>query len=1071
MRPFLLLILPAAVTLICAAASGQTPEIEFHRVGLEGANCYARSVIQDSEGFIWFAGRGAINRYDGNKIDQFDIQGGDWEDRSRRWISTLCMDPDGDLWAGGQGGIARFDRKEMMWKSVPPGPTEADALIGLWIRALCVDKHGDIWLQTTRDLARYRKGRGVIQVFRHEPGQDDGLPDDVIRGFYPSPSGRFWIAVRRGNLFCLDPETGRMERVAFSGDLEFPDGAPWILYVLDEGNGIVWVATSQGLIRHDRRTGISRLVVSRFPSVSYLGDAKIWTMLRDSTGRLWVGTLGSGLHQIDEDNLDAHVYRFGAHRQWSLPGDSVLTLFEDRGGVIWVGTRSGLCRFNGFPERFVKYRTRTEKEQQEVSSSLRGVLHDSDGNIWVGTQGKGVFCMERRRNTITWYQHDPDDPASLSHDAVLAVEEGPDGVLWFGTDGGGLNRLDRKSGRFQSFRHEEKNGNSLSSDRVRAIQIDPDGILWIGLRQGLDRFDPESGQFTPIPMPVRENGTPHGVYRNGIYPAKGKGFWIATNTADLLFLDWETGEAALKPLRPAGQEERMPKIILALHDVDGSTLWLGTNEGLLRYEPQTGIFHRSEKLDLRKHVLGLLPDDQGRIWFSSSWYGLFCYDPEKDTVESYLNPEDSSGRTFTPGSCHLADNGEMFFTCRTGLVRFHPDKIVPSRRSPCLVLTGFSVLGKPRNPDRRSAAVPEFDLDYMDKFVSFEFAALDYTDPGRIRHAYRLPGVSDDWIFCGRERQASYSNLGKGTHVFQIKAANADGIWSEPKNLAVLHIAAAPWQTWWFQGSAALLLAGLAWGVWRWRVRGIRALNRALGLEVSKRTEELKATQETLLKGERLAAIGQVTATVSHEIRNPLSTIAASVYSIRQNMTDEKSAVRKPLERIERNVSRCVRITQDLLDFGRIPRFVPERTDIDDWLDWTLRSENLPDDLAVSLKPGAAFTLNLDRNWLGRCLRNLVMNAYEALKGAKAGDDQVTVTVESEVVPGRLEIRVRDEGPGISAADLERIFEPLFSTKNFGTGLGLPFVKQVMELMNGGVTITSRENAGTTAVLWLTLEE
>jgi len=104
MRQRLAFLFPAAVLLIGTGAFAQTPDIEFHQVGYEGPRFYVWSIIQDTDGFIWYAGRGAIRRFDGRRIDEYDIIGGEWEDRSRRRISTLCMDAGGDLWAGGRGG-------------------------------------------------------------------------------------------------------------------------------------------------------------------------------------------------------------------------------------------------------------------------------------------------------------------------------------------------------------------------------------------------------------------------------------------------------------------------------------------------------------------------------------------------------------------------------------------------------------------------------------------------------------------------------------------------------------------------------------------------------------------------------------------------------------------------------------------------------------------------------------------------------------------------------------------------------------------------------------------------------
>jgi len=1067
MRQRLAFLFPAAVLLIGTGAFAQTPDIEFHQVGYEGPRFYVWSIIQDTDGFIWYAGRGAIRRFDGRRIDEYDIIGGEWEDRSRRRISTLCMDAGGDLWAGGRGGLVRYDRDGNSWHAVLPGSSDDDACLKEWIKTIHVDSRGDLWFRTSRIVAQYRKGCGVIRILRHDSGSDSGLPDGPVCGLFQGTSGHFLIAVKGGHLIDLDPATGRMEPVAFAGNLDFRDKVPEVRCLLDEGDRGLLISTSEGLIHHDRKSGESRLVVSRYPSVSYTNKSNARAMCRDSTGRLWVGTLADGFHEVVEEEGTSHIYRFAAQNPWSIPSNDVNAIFEDRSGVIWVGTSRGLCRFKGVLAHFILHRTRNHSAPEEPGALLRCIFTDSEGKVWVGTQKRGLLCMSRSRNRFKWYQNDSDDPASLSHDCVMAITEGPDGYLWFGTDERGLSRWNPENDEFHCMRHVPGQANSPASDRITALHFDPQGILWIGYRDGLGYYDPRNNRFSTIEIPLKRDTRLFGVNRNGIYPAKGNGLWITTNHGDLFHLDRKTGEMALKPFRQANPEGRPIRLITSLFDRDGSTVWIGSNAGLMRFDVKTGLFHQFNQPGLQRFVMGMLLDDAGMIWISTSWYGLLCFDPAEATLNSFLTPENVRGRFFTTYAWHRSPSGEMFFACRDGVLCFCPDSLTTGPYDPNLKMTRFSVLGESRKPTQSTAAVPEFDLEYDDRLISFEFAALEYSDPDGVRHAYRLLGMSDDWNHCGLERIASYAKLTKGRYVFQVKAANAAGIWSEPKDLAVIHVEAAPWQTWWFRLTVIAGLAVFIYVLWQWRGRRIRAQNKALGIEISKRTAELKSAQEALIEGERLAAIGQVTATVSHEIRNPLSTIAASAYSIRSRMTDEKAEFNRPLDRIERNVARCVRITEELLDFSRNPRIEPETTDVDDWLAQTLQSEDLPDNLTVRFEPGTGILMDLDRHWLGRCLRNLVMNAYEASREMHADPDPVIVTVESEVKSDRLEIRVRDKGPGVSENDLDRIFEPLFSTRNFGSGLGLPFVKRLMELMKGGISITSRDNAGTTATLWI----
>jgi signal transduction histidine kinase len=227
-----------------------------------------------------------------------------------------------------------------------------------------------------------------------------------------------------------------------------------------------------------------------------------------------------------------------------------------------------------------------------------------------------------------------------------------------------------------------------------------------------------------------------------------------------------------------------------------------------------------------------------------------------------------------------------------------------------------------------------------------------------------------------------------------------------------------------------------------------------------------------LLRQERMAVLGQLTATVSHELRNPLSVIRTSAFVARDKLKNSDPLVHRALERIERSVIRCDRIIGEMLDFTRISILDPEPTAIDVWLDETLSEQNLPDQVELNRDlglPGAVVPLDRDR--LRRAVINVFDNACQAMvseDGIENADLKLPVlTVVTRKTNGRVEMIFEDSGPGIPDDLQTQIFEPLFSTKGFGVGLGLPVVKQIMEQHQGGVEIESEEGRGTRVCLWL----
>jgi signal transduction histidine kinase/DNA-binding LacI/PurR family transcriptional regulator len=245
---------------------------------------------------------------------------------------------------------------------------------------------------------------------------------------------------------------------------------------------------------------------------------------------------------------------------------------------------------------------------------------------------------------------------------------------------------------------------------------------------------------------------------------------------------------------------------------------------------------------------------------------------------------------------------------------------------------------------------------------------------------------------------------------------------------------------------------------------------------VEERTRELEKAQADLMRQERLSALGQLTATVAHEIRNPLGTVRTSVFSIGDAIErDEMHRVERALQLAERNIVRCDAIISELLDYTRDRVLQRSPTAIDVWLDRVLNEaldqRIIPESIVCirELNANADGTLEvlIDSEHLRRAIVNVVNNAVDAMREVGLAEREKRLTVSTQVTGGRLEIRISDTGCGIPDEVKTKLFEPLFSTKSFGIGLGLPIVKGIMEQHGGGVEISSQVDAGTTIVLWL----
>lgn len=244
----------------------------------------------------------------------------------------------------------------------------------------------------------------------------------------------------------------------------------------------------------------------------------------------------------------------------------------------------------------------------------------------------------------------------------------------------------------------------------------------------------------------------------------------------------------------------------------------------------------------------------------------------------------------------------------------------------------------------------------------------------------------------------------------------------------------------------------------------IRSLNDTLERRVLDRTEQLHAAQHEIVRKERLAAIGQLTATVAHEIRNPLSSIRNSLYTVKEALGETAPVLNRPIGRIERSIERCDGIINELLDYTRVRELKRRSVAIDAWLGEVISELTLGDMSLVRNFDAHGYRVAIDIDRMRRVVVNVIENAAQAMTEVEG---ERKITVATRVALGALELTVTDNGPGIPADVLPKVFEPLFSTKSFGTGLGLPLVKQIVEQHGGSVALASAAPHGARVIIRL----
>jgi PAS domain S-box-containing protein len=793
--------------------------IRFTRLSTDDGLSQTRvsQIVQDDQGFMWFGSQYGLNRYDGYKFKVFKHEAGKRNTLSGVFIYSLFKDRSGSLWIGCEEFLDKFDPVTDTFTHYRIDTADAQGET-VPVTNISQDHTGMLWLSTVRGLVRFDPSTGRIIRYRHDPNNPSSLSSDQIRTTGEDREGTFWVGTSEG-LDAFDRDTGKvtlhvpLQNLSETSFYEDRVGVFWIFQI-----------TGGGLVVFDRKT--DTLAHYSFHE-GHLSDALLtgaMTMLEDRDGTLWFGTFGDGLVKFDRQGRKFIRYRNDPATPDSLGEDNVTTLFQDREGSIWAGLHMmAPNRFSTSPPLFEKFKHEPGNPNSLSGTMVNGIYEDREGILWISTIN-ALNRVDRKTGQYAFYRA----TGPRISPRPTAIVEDRLGFLWLGSDRHGLTRFDPKTGLFRTFRHNPTDRFSLSSDFVTHLLIDHAGTLWATTWDGLDRFDPASSHFTmykfdkqsaaQIDIEVKED-------RQGT-------LWLGTHSSGLQRLDPAAGRFTAIYKHNANDPTSLSnnRVNSVLLDHSG-TMWVGTQDGLDKFDPGTGTFKTYYEQDglSGNAVSCILEDQRGSLWMSTN-NGLSVFDPAKQTFKSYSAADGLPGADLGGwGACFKSPNGEMFFGGFSGGVAFHPDKVVDSPYVPPVVLTDFRIFGRPVTVGTGSTLsksigyTSAMSLSHDQNIFSLEFSALSYFNSATNRYRYKLDGLDRQWHEVGsNQRMVTYTTLPAGMYTFRVQGATSRGDWSEPG--LELHVEILPpwWSTWWFRALCAAAFLGVFWLLYQARIQQVR---------------------------------------------------------------------------------------------------------------------------------------------------------------------------------------------------------------------------------------------------------
>jgi len=1059
----LTLVLPG----IFSAAYAQSGDYSFQHLtieeGLSQSSVYA--IVQDTSGFMWFGTREGLNRYDSRKFKTYYHDPENEYSISDNTVLSLYLDSQSRLWAGTNDGLNLYDPKTDRFTRImlQQGGSSASPLLANAVACMLEDHQKNLWIGTRHGLNVLKAGSTSFSFLRftHVDEDDSSLPHNDIRSLYQDDDKNIWVGTSAGLSKITTGQNGRYQFISYV----VPELNPTVSKtneinsIVGDGKGGLLIATeNSGLLAFDPETG-------HFRSLDWIGkpDEAVRVLLKNKhTQDYWIGTIG-GTYVVNPQQDKYISLRNIPDDPASVSDNSVRSLYADRDGSVWIGTYHGGVNMYSALSRQFQQIVQEGKLHFKVASAM---FVDGNDNLWLGTEGTGLFFTDRRKGVTRQFKHLRDDPTSLSHNNVKCLlPEGNKG-LWVGTLKG-LNYYDFETSRFKTFHHQPGNSNSLPDDAVYDLVRDSQGIIWVGTyRGGLCRFDPRKNTFETFTHDVQDSSTLSSEGVTCLFIDSQNSLWVGTMSGlNVKAIDQNAFHRYAH--NPAGTATVSNNYVMCIYEDRQHRIWVGTrSNGLNLLLPgQDGFRRFGTKHGLPGNtIFGIQEDRNGYLWISTD-NGLSKLDPADFSVHNFDRNDGLVCKQFNFNSYCKDRLGNMYFGGYNGVVVFSPEGISENNIVPNVTFVDFKLFNKDIPVDPAQDVLKqdlnhthELTMAYDQNVFSIEFAVLNYINSKKNQFAHKLVGFEEQWNITA-EPVATYMNLNPGSYTLLVKGANNDGLWNETPVSIRLKVMPPPWKSWWAYTIYVGVFLGLLY-VWSRFHQDRMKLEHDLRIEhlVHKKQEELHQAKLNFFTN------------IIHEIRTPLTLMTGPVEKLMEQYTGD-TFLKKELSLVRSNTGRLQRLMNQLLDFhkqetGNVQLKVQEENIVEfiDEIQLSFREYAQSRKVSLEFHPQEpVLKLWIDREELSKVFYNLLVNAFKFTPGG--GTISIAIAREPGV-PGTDDFKVRitmgDNGLGISAPYLEKVFHRFYQAENSGmsgagVGIGLALAKGIIDLHHGSIAVESEE--------------
>jgi len=1057
------------------------------------ASNYTWSVMQDSQGFMWFTTRAGLCRYDGYNIRVFQYDPNDSTTISSIYTkTTLTEDTNGFIWIGTTNGLNKFNPITEKFTRYYKNLDDPHSIRGNWNRITYLDRKGVVWIGAdNQGLNRYNATTDNFDSFL--PSPDLSLHHGV-RGIFEDSEGILWIGTGSG-LYQFDRDTDEfilIKLVKKKGERI----RSRFTTITEDNNGNIWYCADRIYTYNKSNKELSPFEGFSVENIGGSNPTYMNILLEEHDNKqiLWIARNGLYKYNLPAGKLTT-IYNDAS--DWdSFVGRNPRHLYLDPTGLMWIATISGISILDHRMSQIKSHPDVAEKFQLDAVSFLK----DSQGHFWIGGNN-GVVRYDENMKLNFWYKPDKENKNSFSG-IVRKIIEDSENNIWIACFGDGVYLLNRETNEFLRCKLL-RNGIDIRPNNLLDIYEDAQGTLWLG-GDGLYKRKKNSSEPTIFYNDTSNLRTINNMFTIITEDQSGN-LWTSSVSGALLCqpeVDRGTNRFNEYTHNPDDLTSLSNSHCWSVYVDDLGEVWVGTNHGLNRYVPETDCFERF-LMDVEpgaSFIYDIKRDGNGYLWMTTE-NGLIGFDPS--TVDESSNTK-SQVKQFIPfmqdyrSQMYQDPEGIIYvgsaIGTRNGYFSFHPDDITKNRNIPPIVITSFTVRNKTVELDTAISLKKDLTLRYNENYLSFEFAALDYTKPDQNQYSYMLEGLDENWIYSENRRFANYTNVPAGDYIFRAKGSNSDGYWNEEGTSISITILPPPWLTWWAYLLYSLFVIGL---IYAWRRYDLKRQRLKQQFEL----EHLEA--EKLKELDTLKS--RFFANISHEFRTPLTLILGPVEKHLPKVKDP--SLKQDLNVVQRNALRLQRLINQILNLskiesGKLKLQVSEQNIVSLVNGYVQSFESLAKQKNIDLvfiSDEEDIEMYVDKDKIEKILYNLLSNAFKFTDGG--GRIEVSVNSQQSPVlnPQSAElsnstgdykpksadfegqwvgIKITDNGRGIPTEKLDHIFDRFYQADDSytrdqeGTGIGLALTKELVKLHHGEITVASdpdsnRDGKGSTFTIYL----